>query len=298
MSLSFDQALRLAGLRPREIVADGKWRRCATDDKPTKRNGAYRLDVDGRRGWWRNWALDSELNTWADDSATKARPIDPEKLRAQRERERAHRLQAISSARAFWQQARPLNRPHPYIERKGLSPLGCAGLRQHDGLLVIPVLWRGRLMSIQTISADGAKRFWPGAPVKAGSVVLERPRASVTVLCEGLATGLAVFQSIPLARVIVAFDAGNLLPVVQELKPSGNVVIAADNDWQTQARRGFNPGREKATNAAELIGCGVAWPEGIEGTDWADFLREIGQGAHRKCERQILAGARYVAAPS
>lgn len=27
MSISFDQALRLSGLRPRDIVADGLWRR-------------------------------------------------------------------------------------------------------------------------------------------------------------------------------------------------------------------------------------------------------------------------------
>lgn len=298
MSISFDQALRLAGLRPREVTPDGKWRRCATDDKPTKRNGAYRLDVDGRRGWWRNWATDSELNYWADDAATKAKPIDPERLRAQRERERANRIQAIKSARAFWNNARPLSRPHPYIERKGLTPQGCAGLRQHDGLLVIPVMWRGRLMSVQTVTADGVKRFWPGAPVKAGSVVLERDRASVTVFCEGLATGLAVYQSMRLARVVVAFDAGNLLHVVQELKPSGSVVIAADNDWQTEAKRGFNPGREKAANAAEMIGCGVAWPEGIEGTDWADYIKEYGPSSGKRIERLILAGAKYVAAPS
>ena len=298
MSIGFEQALRRSGLRPRDIVADGLWKRCATDDKPTKRNGAYRLDIGGRRGWWRNWATDSELNTWADDHATTARPVDPERLRAQRERERAHRLQAIRSAREFWQRARPLNRPHPYLERKGLTPLGCIGLRQHDGLLVVPVHWRGHLMSVQTITAEGVKRFWPGAPVKAGSHEIQRKRPSITVLCEGLATGLAVFQALPLARVIVAFDAGNLLPVVQELKPSGSVVIAADNDHGTQARRGFNPGREKAANAAELIGCGVAWPEGIEGTDFADMLAEIGQGAHKKVERRILAGAKYVATPS
>jgi putative DNA primase/helicase len=99
------------------------------------------------------------------------------------------------------------------------------------------------------------------------------------------------------ARVIVAFDAGNLLPVVERLKPNGSVVIAADNDHGTQAKRGMNPGIEKARNAAELIGCGVAYPTGIEGSDWADFAKEVGEGANRKIERLILAQARYVMEP-
>lgn len=297
MSLSFEQAMRLAGLHPRDVVADGKWRRCATDDHPKKRNGAYVLHPDGR-GFWRNWATDDGVSSWSDDKADHAKAIDPQVLEQRRQRERANRLQAIRSARAFWNNARPLNRPHPYLERKGLTPLGCAGLRQHDGLLVVPVLWKQSLISIQTITVDGVKRFWPGAPVKAGCYVIDRPRAAVTVLVEGLATGLAVFQAVRQARVMVAFDCGNLMPVVDLLRPRGSVCIFADNDHGTEAKRGFNPGREKAVNAAELIGCGVAWPTGIEGTDAADFLREVGEGAARKLERHILAAARYVEAPS
>jgi putative DNA primase/helicase len=297
VSLSFEQAMRLAGLHPRNVVADGKWRRCATDDHPKKRNGAYVLHPDGR-GFWRNWATDDGVSSWSDDKADHAKAVDPQVLEQRRQRERANRLQAIRSARAFWNNARPLNRPHPYLERKGLTPLGCAGLRQHDGLLVVPVLWKQSLISIQTITVDGQKRFWPGAPVKAGCYVIDRPRAAVTVLVEGLATGLACFQSVRQARVMVAFDCGNLMPVVDLLRPTGSVCIFADNDHGTEAKRGFNPGREKAANAADLIGCGVAWPTGIEGTDAADFLREVGEGAARKLERHILAAARYVEAPS
>jgi putative DNA primase/helicase len=203
----------------------------------------------------------------------------------------------MRSARAFWQRARPLNRLHPYVDRKGLAALGCAGLRQHDGLLVVPV-WHGQwLISVQTITPDGEKRFWPGAPVKAGAYVIERQRAAVTAVVEGLATGLAVFQAVRQARVIVAFDAGNLLPVVDRIRPSGSVVLCADNDWGTQAKRGVNPGIDKARNAAQLIGAGVAWPDGIEGTDFADYLKEVGEGAARKVERLILAQSRYVPEP-
>lgn len=293
MSLTFEQAMRLSGLLPRAIIADGKWRRCPTEDHPRKRNGAYILHPDGR-GYWRNWALDDGVNAWADDNATQAKPMDMERIKAQRDRERQYRIQSVRSARQFWNNSRPLSLPHAYIAKKGLLPLGCAGLRVNDGLLVIPVMLGDSLISVQTIDAEGSKKFWPGAPVKSGSFILHRDRFAITIFCEGLATGLALFQSVKNARVIVCFNAGNLLDVTQYLKPTGSVVFAADNDHKTKVLRGFNPGIEKATNAAELIGAGVAYPEGIEGSDWDDWLREIGEGAARKLERLILSKARYV----
>lgn len=291
--MTFAQFCELQGLVMDRGLIEGRWVRVKTVDKPLHRNGAYKFMGD--HGHCQNHATQTEVSTWrADGASATAKAIDPAKLRAQRDRERAGRIQAMRSAREFWQQARPLSRPHPYIERKGLSPLGCAGLRQHNGLLVVPVWLGDWIISVQTITADGEKRFWPGAPVKAGACVMVRPRAAVTVFVEGLATGLAIYQSVRMAAVVVAFNAGNLLPVVDRMRPTGSVVVAGDNDWGTQARRGINPGIQKATNAAELIGCGVWWPEGIEGTDAADYLKEVGQGAGRQIERQILAKARYV----
>ncbi len=292
--MTFDQALRIAGLLPRAIVPDGKWRRCATEDKPRKRNGAYVLHLDGR-GFFKNWATDEGMGSWRDDNATKAAPIDQEKLRAARERELRYRIQAVRGARQFWHKCRPLSLIHPYIDSKGLQPLGCVGLRTHDGLLVIPVMLGDSLISVQTIAADGTKRFWPGAPVKAGAYVLRRERAALTVICEGVATGLAIYQSVRSATVIVAFDAGNLQPVIERIRPTGSVVVAGDNDHGTLARRGVNPGVEKATNAADLIGAGVVWPTGIEGTDYADCVKEWGEGSMKRIERAILAKVKYVA---
>lgn len=297
--MRFEQALIAAGLIPREIVADGRWRRCRTEDKPRKRNGAYKLSVDGTVGFWRNWALDDSPQVWRDDVAS---PVDAARLAAQvaaaRERERKQRIDAMRGARAFWRDCKPLTKAHPYLARKKLSALGCAGLRVHRDLLVVPV-WHGEwLVSVQTITPGGEKRFWPGAPVKAGAYVMDRPAAALTAFCEGLATGLAVFQSVRQARVVVAFDAGNLAPVIDRVKPSGSVVICADNDHQTQARLGVNPGIEKATAAAQGIGCGVAYPSGIDGTDWADALVQFGgEMPQRRVERQILSQARYVVPP-
>lgn len=293
--MSFELAMRASGLIPGPVVADGRWRRCKTTDKPLKKNGAYVLHPDGR-GYWKNWATDLELNSWNGDTAQirvlSAAELAERDRRKQREREA--RIAAIRGARAAWDRAAPVHTLHPYIERKGLSSLGTGGLRTRGDLLVIPVLSDGRITSIQTIAADGEKRFWPGAPVKGGSYVLDRPRAALTAFCEGFATGLAVYQCVRHARVVVAFDAGNLIQVVDRMRPTGSVVICADDDHGTLAKRGINPGIEKARNAAELIGAGVAWPRGIEGTDFADMLLELGPMGAKRIERLIQAEARYV----
>lgn len=297
----FRTVLQAAGLCPRAVVPDGRWYRCATEDKPRKKNGAYLLRPDGREGYWKNYALDLGWNRWSGESVVRTDPAAHARwLREQRQRERQARIEAMRSARVFWEHCRPMAPLHPYLQRKGLSALGCAGLRQHNGQLVVPVRFRGSVISVQRINNEGDKLFWKAAPVKAGAYVLERPRAAVTCVVEGLATGLAVFQSVRTARVIVAFDAGNLLPAMQELRPTGSVVICADNDYRTGERRGVNPGRVQAQIAADLLGCGVAWPEGVlggsSGADWADALMEWGERAARRIEREVLGRARLVMA--
>ena len=295
----FRTALEAAGLRPRAVLPDGRWYRCATDDKPRRKNGAYLLAPGGREGVWKNYALDLGWNRWSDANVVRTDPaVHARWLREQRQRERQARIEAMRSARVFWEHCRPMAPLHPYLQRKGLSALGCTGLRQHNGHLVVPVEFRGHLISVQRIDAEGRKLFWKAAPVKAGAFVLERPRAAVTCVVEGLATGLAIFQSVRAARVIVAFDAGNLLPALQELRPTGSMVICADNDYRTAERRGINPGRVQAQVAADLLGCGLAWPEGVlggaSGADWADALKEWGERAARRIEREVLGQARVV----
>lgn len=303
--MRFEDTLRIAGLMPRDVIADDRWHRCPTESKPRKRNGAYRLAHDSRIGWFRDWASHDGVQTWRAGEDTTVRLVDQAALRAARERERGQRIAAMRAARQFWGSAQPMTALHPYLAGKRLSAFGCAGLRVASDLLVVPV-WHGEwIVSVQTISAAGEKRFWKGAPVKAGCYVIERKGAAMTVFAEGLSTGLAVFQSMRSARVVVCFDAGNLAPVIERVKPAGTVVIAADNDHATEARIGVNPGLRKAQEAAQLIGCGVAYPEGIRGSDWADaliewmpepdaFSRKPVLPPHRRIERLIHA---QIAAP-
>jgi putative DNA primase/helicase len=276
--MEFRAQLEAVGFMPKTVEPDGKWHRCRTVDHPKKRNGAYRLATCGTIGWYQNHATEIEVSTWRAGSET-ARPdpmISQARMREALNERRRQAIQATKGARAYWNACRPLRLGHPYLTNKLLTMQGCAGLRvDGEGWLIVPVMIDGAIVSLQRIAPDGAKRFWSGASVKGGCYVVGTPRATMTVIVEGLATGLAVFQSVPGCRVIVAFDCGNMEPVAKRLNVVGLAAVAADNDHATETRIGKNPGLVHGQAAADLIGCGLAWPTGITGTDYADMLQEL-----------------------
>ena len=276
--MDFRAQLEAIGFMPSTVEPDGKWHRCKTVDHPKKRNGAYRLATCGTIGFYQNHATDVDVTTWRIDGEA-ARPdpmISQARMREALNERRRQAIKATEDARAYWHACKPLRHGHPYLDGKLLTMQGCAGLRVDDeGWLIVPVEIDGAIVSLQRIAPDGTKRFWSGASVKGGSYVVGGPRATMTALVEGLATGLAVYQSVPNCRVIVAFDCGNMDPVAQRLSIAGLAVVAADNDHATEARTGKNPGLVHGRAAAELIGCGLSWPVDIVGTDYADMLHEL-----------------------
>jgi putative DNA primase/helicase len=294
--MNFEQAMIAHGLMPRRIVADGKWYRCPTVDKPRKRNGAYLLWADGQRGFYKNFATDDGYCEWRSDkpiSLADQGAMD-ERIKRVRQQEAAARARAVTRMREHWESLPILTDWHAYIERKGLSLRGCKGLRLEGDDLVIPMYRNGALVSIQNISMDGEKLYRKGCSTRGASFVMSRPGSTVTCFVEGFATGLAVFQTVTNSSVVVCFDAQNLIAVAQEVKVRGMVVVCADNDWETQRDKGINRGVENGRKAAETIRCGLAYPEGIQGTDWADALQEWGDRGPAKVRMQIMKGARLV----
>ncbi|MDR5660990.1 toprim domain-containing protein [Burkholderia cenocepacia] len=294
--MNFEQALVAHGLMPRCIVPDGKWYRCPTVDKPRKRNGAYLLWADGQRGFYKNFATDDGFCEWRTDkpvSLADQRAMD-ERIKRLRQQEAKARLRAVTQMREHWESLPILTDWHAYIQRKGLSLRGCKGLRLEGDDLVIPMYRGGKLVSLQNISMDGEKLYRKGCSTRGASFVMRRPRSVVTCLVEGFATGLAVFQTVTNASVVVCFDAQNLLAVAQETQVHGMAAVCADNDWETQRDKGINKGVENGRKAAEMIGCGLAYPEGIKGTDWADALKEWGDRGPAKVRMQIMKEARLV----
>lgn len=294
MSVPFDQFLRSIGLRPRVIAADEEVRRCPTDRHPRKKNGAYWLAADGKFGWGRDHAIhiDGPVKWHAEkeDPGMSRAELDRlrrknERLRKRRERKlQQEKAEASEKAREFYRSCKPLRDSHPYLEAHRLSIAGCEGLKEDpDGWLVVPAFrptpdGSREVVTVQRISPDGKKLFWKHAPAAGATYTIPRRDAAITVLCEGLATGLALYDALhpaPSARILVAFTATNLYhrDVVKRV-PEGSVVVAADNDEETEERTGENPGVIAANRAAVLLGCGVAIPRCVDGTDWADYREE------------------------
>jgi len=73
----FTAFLRSLGLFPGAVVPDAKIRRCPTESKPRKKNGAYWLSLDGRFGWGQDHRFHSEPVEWRADEDTNLPDFDP-----------------------------------------------------------------------------------------------------------------------------------------------------------------------------------------------------------------------------
>jgi hypothetical protein len=117
------------------------------------------------------------------------------------------------------------------------------------------------LVGVQAIKPDGEKRFAKGtakrgSACRIGCVVVGEP----VLVAEGYATGMTLRAAVG-ARlpVFVAFDAGNLEPVVEILQavyPQSPVLLCADDDYATEG----NPGRAKAQKLRRRNGVHMIYP--------------------------------------
>ena len=124
--------------------------------------------------------------------------------------------------------------PHDYLARKGFPTHQGLVL---DGMLLVPMRDpdSSELRSLQTISADGEKRFLKGGRAK-GSVFVFGA-GTETYYCEGYATGLSIRAALTSlyrqVRVVVCFSAGNLAHVAKR----GYVIADHDKSYRATIRR-------------------------------------------------------------
>ena len=88
-------------------------------------------------------------------------------------------------------------------------------------------------------------------------------RGGIVLLCEGFATGASLREATGLP-VVVAFDAGNLLPVAIEIhkahRKDVRILVCADDDHHSEAKTGRNTGRMAAEAAALAVDGAHTWP--------------------------------------
>ena len=269
----FRQAMQAAGIHySGEIIADDNLHRFHIDGhKRSSSNGAYVLHADGcPAGWFMDYKT-GVSQAWRFNGGTgsgfsRQMQVEIEKAKRQREAEiRQKHEVAAKKAVYIWNQSKPIiqQEDHPYLIRKRIQPHS-ARLYRHS--LAIPIYNESdQLVNLQFISPEGEKIFLLGGR-KRGCFHIIGDLTDKIMICEGFDTGASLYEDSG-QRVIVAFDAGNLLPVaknIRELSPDSEIIICGDNDLS-------GVGQGKAKEAALAIGGKVLIPQ-IPGADWNDVL--------------------------
>ena len=288
----FRHAIESAGLTPPDsFVDDGAIHRFSTNGRRGDDSGWYMLHTDGIAagafGCWRaglrsTWCAKSDNAMTAAERDTHRQRIKT--MQVQRETKQAQRHQTAAGDAAQRWQAATACAQHSYLTSKGVQGYGVRV--EASGALIVPMRdAAGTLHSLQAISPDGDKRFLSGGKVKGCYHAIGKP-AGVLIMCEGYATGASIHAATGDA-VAVAFNAGNLGEVAMVLRskyPALKIIVAADDDHQTDG----NPGMTKATTAAVAVGGFLAVPafgadRPDKATDFNDMHQLAGLDAVNDC---------------
>jgi len=267
--VEFRSHLAGQGYFPNEIIADGEIHRFKSpEDKGAKQSAWYLLFENaphvGLFGDWKTdhggtWSPVPEFEMSYEDTTAYRQRIDAAKAKRDIEQEKRHNTARIK-AQDTWSKAVPATE-HPYLSDKQVKSYG---LKIHNGKLVVPIMdYAGVINSLEFINSDGDKLFLPGGRKK--GLFYTIPGDEKIVICEGYSTGASVHEATGFT-VIVAMDAGNLLPVAEAWRksnPTAEIIIAGDNDLS-------GVGQDKANVAGKSISARVVIPTKA-GSDWNDM---------------------------
>ena len=243
------------------------------------------------------------------DPEVLARQAHEKAERAQQENARiaaAHEKAAIEAA-ALWVEASETGESG-YLSRKGVQPHGVRFAAA--GWLLVPLRdAAGKLWNVERIAPakpadggtdklglkDGRKSGLWHMVGDVTSTASDTAAPGVLLVAEGYATAASLFEATG-RPVAVAFTAGNLAHVAKALRtlyPAALLVLCGDDDMQTYARTGNNPGRDKATAAARAVRGLAVFPDGLPdgGGDFNDLHLHHGGAAGLEAVRCIVEAA-------
>jgi putative DNA primase/helicase len=233
------------------------------------------------------------------DPATVARLASERKARQQAEQAQeraAHDLAAIEAGKR-WDSASDSGESG-YVARKKVQPFGVRFTA--DGWLLVPLRdASGKLWNTQRIAPvkpeKGSDKFYEKGARKSGCwhMLGDPMGAEVILICEGYGTGASLHEATNLPTA-VGFDSGNLIHVAKALRkqyPLALLVVAGDDDRDTHARTGRNPGFDAATAAARAVRGLAVFPEGLA-EDLSDF-NDLHVSAGLDAVRSIVMTAIY-----
>ncbi|MFO2564017.1 zincin-like metallopeptidase domain-containing protein [Legionella pneumophila serogroup 1] len=257
-------------------IMDGKPHRISTEgDKTGEKAGFYVAHLDGipagyiknnRTGTELNWKCKGYILTDEQKAALKAEALEHQQTR-QRELEAKQKSTALRLQQKLSMMTEVVE-PTPYMQTKGIQNHYGVYTDSKKQLTWIPATdCEGTLWTMQYITEDGTKRFAKDSKKEGCFHVLggleKLADAPVIIIAEGYATAATIKEAIELPAVVSAFDSGNLKAVAKALHekyPHKPVIIAADDDKHLELSQGINPGKEKASEAAETVNGFIVLP--------------------------------------
>lgn len=261
---AIDRACSAVGIKPPRSYKPGGWATCDTlDGKSGKGDGRVLVDDLKVIGW--NWKTGEKATIWIKDrhelSEVEKRQFAERKARDEAEKARKAEEAAAKAARIV--DAAKLS-THPYFAAKGFPVekglvLGAVEIRKiageyviaGDRALVMPARVGKRIVSVQLIWEDGAKKFLAGGEIKGACHRIATGRD--TWLCEGYATGLSLRAALKslnrVDTVLCCFSASNVAEVARRIQ--GRCYIAADHDKPMPQFDGLGTGEHWARVAGK-----------------------------------------------
>ncbi|MFM0363699.1 PriCT-2 domain-containing protein [Paraburkholderia sediminicola] len=246
-----------------------------------------------------------------DPAQHKAEPIEPAEFarrRAEREatarREQEKRQMAADKAATLalvvWSKAAAAQADHPYLARKGVTPVDT--LREIDAttlaaligylpessdeelvgrILIAPVKVDGKLSTFEMIDGEGKKAGLYGGIKSAGYWAASAiPESAARIqIAEGVVTALSAYHCTADATV-AALSCGNLKKVAEAMRrqhPGAEIVLLGD----------IGHGQQKAREAAEAVDGACVFPDfgpnrSEDGTDFNDMHAMFGADAVKR----------------
>jgi putative DNA primase/helicase len=260
------------------MAARSTWKSVKADGKLTFATLIYNAKQAG-------WKDDAKRKKPTAEEIAARKKAHEERERQAREQQAALHEQMSARAVAIWGDAKPCaDDGHPYLVKKGVRSHGLRVgrwevLDEQTGewvtatskALLIPIMDRKRrIWSLQAIyPGSESKKLYlrDGAKNSNFFAIGSAPKKTedgrlVFVLGEGYATCASAHEATG-HMVLVCFDVYGIRTVARELRetrPDAEIILLADNDTETEASTGKNPGMAMCASLSKEIGALVAVP--------------------------------------
>ena len=213
-------------------------------DYVTGAYGVYQGNDSGKRNI--EVRLDGRAVEQSQEERDAQRRRNAERHRQAIAERKAEAARAAAVADRVWRAYVPTGRSD-YLERKGVGAHGLRFDPNGAGTVAVPMLRDRHVVGLQIIRGKARgkkleKEYFPAGMDKIGAhhVLGRIRRGDVVLVAEGYATAATLYEAMgQTVPVVVAFDAGNLGPVCEQLvREHGplRLVLAADDDWLQKCR--------------------------------------------------------------